>query len=551
MRIVMPIMRLISVALSLLLVVVTASADDASLREAIRGEIEHLRESDRISVGNVPVASGDLLAEVYERRGFAPAWPDAGDLESLIDLVRATRLDGLDPDDYHLADLERTRSDLASGVVLDDEAQAALDIGMTDSLIRLGYHQRFGKVNPYDLDPIWNFNRTLNGRDPAAVVLEAIDAPSLSAFRDAVFPRTWVYRQLQGVLEDHYRIAAAGGWPSVPEGPTLRPGATDPRLAAFADRLRVSGDLPKNAMVDETIYGGELEKAIRMFQERHGLEADGLVGPATLRAMNVPVEARIDQLRVNLERGRWVLDDLEDDFILVNIAGFRVYVFRDRKIDWSSRVVVGRTYRKTPVFRDMMKYVVFNPTWTVPYSIATKDILPQVQRDVRYLANGNYIVKDRSGDAVDPGTIDWSSLSQRNFPYTLVQQPGVDNALGEIKFMFPNEYAIYLHDTPGKGLFEQASRTFSSGCVRVERPFDFAHELMGPDGWDPERIEAERQTRETRTIFLGTPIPVLLLYWTAEVGEDGKVRYYEDVYERDQAVLDALEEDFRLDIPSP
>jgi murein L,D-transpeptidase YcbB/YkuD len=534
----------------LMLVTAVAAADEASLREAIRMEIEHLRSSDRLSVGDVDIASGDLLAEVYERRGFTPAWPDAGDLDAMINLVRDTRRDGLDPSDYHLVELEQVNAMLASGRVLDDQEQAALDIGMTDSLIRLGYHQRFGKVNPHDLDPIWNFDRALNGRDPAAVVLEAMEASSLTEFRDAVFPRTWMYRQLQAALDTHVRLAEAGGWPVVPDGPTLRPGESDSRLSAIANRLRVTGDLAADASVDTAVFGRALEMAVRAFQERHGLDADGILGPATLRAMNVTIDRRIEQLRVNLERGRWVLDNLEDDFILVNIAGFRVYLYRDREVDWTSRVVVGRTYRKTPLFRDEMKYVVFNPTWTVPYSIATKDILPQVQRDIQYLANGNYVVRDRNGDAVDPESVDWASLSRGNFPYTFVQQPGVSNALGEIKFMFPNEYAIYLHDTPGKGLFDRASRTFSSGCVRVEHPFDFALQLMGPDGWDAERIEAERQTRETKSIFLGTPMPVLLLYWTAEVGDDGRVRFYEDVYERDRVVLDALDADFRFAPPN-
>jgi len=317
------------------------------------------------------------------------------------------------------------------------------------------------------------------------------------------------------------------------------------------ERLAVTGDLPTGARIDVSIYGGALESAVKNFQERHGLDVDGIVGAGTLRALNVPVENRIDQLRVNLERARWVMDGLEDDFVIVNIAGFRVYVFRDRKEVWSTRVMVGKTYRKTPVFRSTMKYVVFNPTWTVPYSIATKDKLPTIQRDPQYLASRNFIVKDRNGDVVDSTSVDWNSLSRRNFPYTLVQQPGTNNALGEIKFMFPNEHAVYLHDTPSKSLFSRSSRTFSSGCVRVEHPFKFAEVLLGPGGWDAERVQAERMRRETKSVFLSKPMPVLLLYWTTEVGADGQIRFYEDVYERDQTVLDALNAPFRIDLPTP
>lgn len=525
-------------------------ADEDADREAIRVEIEQLRHTGRLSVGQVDVASGDLLAEVYERLGFMPAWPGSKRLESLIELVRATAADGLDPEDYHLSDLERVHEQLVNGRELNAEERAALDIGMTDSLIRLGYHQRFGKVNPHELDPEWNFSRELGGRDPGAVIQDGISAESLKDFRDEVFPRVEIYRRLQGVLAEYRRIAEAGGWPQAPAGPTLRTGDTDDRLQGLQQRLAVTGDLLKGARVDLSSYGGVLETAVRNFQGRHGLDADGIIGPATISALNVPVEKRIDQIRVNLERARWVLDMLEDDFVIVNIAGFRAYVIRDRKEVWSTRVMVGKTYRKTPVFRSEMKYLVFNPTWTVPYSIATKDILPQVKKDHSYLTSRNFIVKNRNGDVVDPATVDWTSLSQRNFPYTLVQQPGTNNALGEIKFMFPNEYAVYLHDTPGKALFGRSARAFSSGCVRVEHPFDFAEVLLGPGGWDAESIQAERMRRETKTVLLSKPMPVLLLYWTVEAGADGQIHFYEDVYERDQAVLDALNAPFRIDLPT-
>ena len=529
---------------------ISAQADEAADREAIGAEIEQLRYSGRLSVGEVDVASGALLADVYERRGFKPAWSGIDRMEALIELVRATAADGLDPEDYHLSDLERVHEMLVNGRELNAQERAALDIALTDSLIRLGYHQRFGKVNPHDLDPEWNFSRELLGRDPAAIIQEAFDADSLTDFRDELFPRVELYRQLQSFLAEYRRIADAGGWPQVPAGPTLRPGDSDDRLQVLAQRLAVTGDLRSGVRVDVSAYGGELEAAVKNFQIRHGLDADGIIGPATLRALNVPVERRIDQIRVNLERARWVLDNLEDDFIIVNIAGFRAYVYRDRKPEWSTRVMVGKTYRKTPVFRSTMKYLVFNPTWTVPYSIATKDILPQLQRDYTYLTNRNFIVKNRSGDIVDPATIDWGSLSRRNFPYTLVQQPGTNNALGEIKFIFPNEYAVYLHDTPSKSLFGRSARAFSSGCVRVEHPFDFAEVLLGPDGWDAERVQAERMRRETRSVFLSKPMPVLLLYWTAEIGSDGQIHFYDDVYERDQNILDALNSEFRVDLPT-
>ncbi len=536
-------------AILLVLAGFSAFAVEPGVQEAIRAEIEQLRETGQLTANGFEVASGELLARIYENRNFEPAWPGVEKMDELIRVVESTADDGLDPADYHLAALSRVRARLAAGERLDATEQAAMDMGMTDSLIRIGYHRRFGKVNPNDLDPDWNFQRELRRRDPAILFQEAMDADSLAGYLDRTFPRDELYRRLQAYLVQYRELAAAGGWPQIPRGPTLRPGDSDERLPLLAQRLAVTGDLAADAIADPAVYGGALEAAVKDFQARHGLYVDGVIGPATLRALNVTVEQRIEQIRVNLERSRWVLDSLADDFVIVNIAGFRVYVFRDHEMTWSSRVVVGRPYRKTPVFRSTMRYVVFNPDWTVPYSIATKDILPAVQNDPGYLAAGNYLVKDSNGDTVDPAGIDWASLNQRNFPYTLVQQPGENNALGEIKFMFPNEHAVYLHDTPAKGLFDRADRTFSSGCVRVEYPFEFAAQLLEANGMDTAAIDRLHRSRETKTVFLEQPVPVLLLYWTAEVGRDGRIRFYDDVYDRDRDVLAALNSPYRVELP--
>ncbi len=525
-------------------------ADDAEDREALRIEIEQLRESGRLSIGGIDVASGNLLADFYERRGFSLAWSGTGKIESLIEVIKATANDGLDPTDYHLDEIEQVNGLLENGKQLAPDERAALDIAMTDSLFRLGYHQRFGKVDPYDLDPEWNFARELGGKDPARAIQEAIDAESLSDYLAVIFPRVELYQRLQSYLVEYRKMAAVGGWPRVPDGPTLRPGAADERLPILARRLAITGDLPAVAAASPvSVYADALESAVVNFQERHGLDPDGIVGPATLRALNVPVEDRVNQIRLNLERGRWVLDNLEDDFVVVNIAGFRVYLYRDRKPVWSTRVVVGKTYHKTPVFRSLLKYIVFNPTWTVPYSIATKEMLPAIQQDPNYLSARNFDVKDRNGDIIDPASVDWSQVTRRNFGYTFVQRPGASNALGEIKFIFPNQHSVYLHDTPSKSLFVRAERTFSHGCIRVDGPFDFAEVLLQQDGWNREMIDAEIAGRKTRSVFLSQPLPVLLLYWTAEIGEDGQIHFYNDVYERDQKILTALDSPYRVNMP--
>ena len=236
--------------------------------------------------------------------------------------------------------------------------------------------------------------------------------------------------------------------------------------------------------------------------------------------------------------------------MLVNIAGFRVYVVADREVIWESRAQVGRTYRRTPVFRDDIRYLVFNPTWTVPYSIATRDLLPQIREDKGFFEDRGFDLRDRQGELVYPASVDWSQIAPRRFPYTLVQRPGPANALGRVKFMFPNEYAVYLHDTPSKYLFDRADRTFSAGCIRVENPFELAEILLGTDGWTQDRFRQVLDTGRERTVFLSESIPVLLLYWTAQPDANGSVSFFRDVYERDAAIIEALDEPFALDPPA-
>ena len=522
------------------------NADDAENRAAMLGEIESLAHTGRISLESVSIAGRDLLIDIYDGRGYELMWSDLDQVAELISAIRATEADGLDPADYHLALVLSAYEQLNAGENNTARQLAAFDLLFTDSLARLGYHQRFGKVNPYTLDSFWNFDRNLNDIDPVQAIQEAVAADSLQEYLNTVFARGWFYRQLRSALTQYRDIEKNGGWPQIADGPTLRHGSGDERVAIMIRRLAVTGDMK---IVNSNVFDDVVEAGVRRFQDRHGLEADGIAGRATLRAMNVTAGQRVRQLEVNLERARWILDDIVDDFVLVNIAGFRAYVWKNREIVWETSVQVGRTYRQSPVFKDTIKYLVFNPTWTVPYSIASKDKLPQIQSDPEFFTTHDFDVKDRSGALVDPGTIDWSQITRRNLRYTLVQRPGPNNALGRVKFMFPNEYAIYLHDTPSKYLFTRAERTFSSGCIRVQNPFDLAEVLLGSDGWTQDKFQDVLDSGKTRTVFLSTPMPVLLLYWTAEVDDDNIVYFYNDVYSRDQRIADALDEPFTLDLP--
>jgi murein L,D-transpeptidase YcbB/YkuD len=517
----------------------SAVAQDTS--DFIRTRVEELRSNGALQVRGQALASRDLLPRIYENREFAPAWTTLRQVDSLLEMLEESYREGLDPDDYHAGTVRSARAALTDLELLAPSERAELDILFTDSVIRLGYHLRFGKVDPTALDGNWNSSDELLRGDPAETIQDAIASPSLREFAARVIPRVFLYERFKSALAEYRAIEADGGWPAVPAGPTLTPGAIDERVRPLAARLAVTGDLPPAVAVDGTRYDEPLAAAVRRFQTRHGLAADGAVGPATLAALNVPVAARIDQLRVNLERARWVLYDPESEFLVVNIAGFELYIVRRGEVAWRTRVQVGRPYRQTPIFRAEMTYLVVNPTWTVPPTIYRNDILPAVRRDPGYLASRNIDAFDSRGAAVDPAAADWSA---RNPPYRLVQRPGPDNALGRIKFMFPNEHAVYLHDTPSRDLFERDSRAFSSGCIRVEDPFELAEQLLGARG--RERLDALAATGRTQTVFLEKPMPVMLLYWTAEVDADGQVTFFPDVYGRDPGVVAALAEPFRV-----
>ena len=293
-----------------------------------------------------------------------------------------------------------------------------------------------------------------------SLLCTALPAPRAAA--DAV-------AALEQGLRAYRAIERRGGWPAVPDGPTLRPGAQDDRIAALAERLVASGDLAAvDAQAGIGLYGPSLDSAVRRFQARHGLEVDGLAGRRTLQAMNVPVGERIRQIELNLERERGASPLPPGLAVVVNVPEFQAEVLRDGALVWSTAVIVGETKTPTPLFDALITEIVLNPSWAVPAKIAAEELLPDIRRDPAYLGRGGYLVYDGTGNPVDPATVRWQYLSADNFPYRLVQRPGPVNQLGVIKFVFPNPYSVFLHDTPKRTLFQQARRALSHGCIRMQ-----------------------------------------------------------------------------------
>ena len=536
-----------TVALALLALVAPAPvAAGDPLIEALRARVESLRAGADPQIGAGSAAARALIASLYERRGFSPLWTEPARMASLATAIAASATHGLDPNDYHAARLSAPVAPHAN----ESErvrAVAQRDLLATDAFVRLAYHLYFGKADPRTISSGWNFARTLDGVDPVTALGELIAAPDAAAALEGLAPRLPAYRDLRNALVQLRAIERGGGWPQVAPGPKLEVGSTGPRVAQLRARLRAGGDLAEDGAAE--VFDAALEAAVRRFQSRHGLEADGVVGRATLAALNVGVAERIAQVRANLERLRWVARELAGDYLLVDIAGFRAQLWLSGAPVWSARVVVGRPYRRTPEFRARMKYLVINPEWNVPPTILREDVLPKVIADPAYLERHNMRVLDASGRVVDAATIDWASYraNPRAFPYQIVQAPGGDNPLGAIKFMFPNEHSVYLHDTPSRELFERTTRAFSSGCIRVERPLELARLLLDdPVRWSEEKLREAIASGRTQTVPVRHTVPVMLLYFTATVDADGTLHFRPDLYGRDRAIIAALAAPFRF-----
>lgn len=508
-------------------------AEAQSLNEAIRERVEQLRDAGPAGPKLEGVSLTEGIARFYERRDFAPAWNDRARQEALIAALQGVTDDGLDPRDYAL---EQVQKGPASA---DPSSIAAYDLATTRSYLLALAHLFRGKVNPASLDAQWNFaTRSMTPDEALGYMVDAVRSGNIAAVFDGARPTHAAYARLRAALKRLRAVEAAGGWAPIPAGATLKPGMDDPRVALLRKRLAATGDIAAADDNGASLYDATLEAAVKRFQQEQYLDADGAIGPGTRTALNVPVARRIDQVRANLERGRWLLHELHDDFVLVDIAGFHINLFRNGESVWSSRVQVGKPFRSTPIFKSEITYLTLNPTWTVPPTILREDVLPKVRRDPGYLARNRIRVFDAAGQELDAKQVNWAKPGA----VTLRQDAGEGNSLGRAVIRFPNPYAVYLHDTPHRELFGASQRAFSSGCIRVENVLELVQLLLNDPAWDQAGLEKALAEPTTRSVKLAKPLPILLAYWTIDVPESGRVGFKADIYDRDPALVRALAE---------
>lgn len=474
-----------------------------------------------------------LTRQFYQTREDAPAWIEnrkpTRQMDELIAALQAADREGLDPDLYNTSGLAARRQEAGRGFLTTkgfDESEASqLDVWLTYLYLSFASDLTSGVANLSHADPNWQIRD--KQPDLLALLRTSLDENRVGQSLEDLLPRHAQYAALRDALTKYREIAQNGGWGTLPARLKLKPGQAHAAVPALAKRLSVTGDYTGPVNDQDHKYGPELQEAMKRFQRRHGLEPDGTVGPAVIAALNVPVDARISQIALNLERWRWLPRDLGDRHILVNIPEYRLEVWDGDKVPLSMRVVVGKKDTPTPIFADDMTYLVFAPYWNVPPDIVQKETLPSVMRDPAFLQRTNMEVLDKSGNVVDPSSVDLEDPAA----YRFRQRPGSSNSLGLVKFMFPNSYNVYLHDTPADSLFARATRSFSHGCVRLEEPVKLAEYVLAdqPD-WTSEKIEAAMHAGEERSVKLRKALPVYLGYWTARVAADGILQFRDDLY---------------------
>lgn len=469
---------------------------------------------------NAPTAT----SQIYAKSPAKLLWDDPTNFNGLISALESLESHGLTPNDYHLLVLKTLSPS-------DERDRLA-----TDAWLSAAAHLLYGKLNPTSVEPDWTAAR--READLPASLSAALTAQTVATSFEAITTSQPGYKALKAELAA-LRVQAAKPQTFVASGETLKSGMQNTRVTALQTRLVELGylsELPALNIMDSSTVD-----ALKAFQSASDLDADGAVGPATLRALNRGLMDKIDQVRVNMERWRWLPNDLGKRHLRANIAGFDVSAWNNGVKEHTHLTIVGKTFRKTPVFSDQVEYIVFNPWWETPNSLATRDKLPTFRKDPSAVERLGFQILDRQGQTVQSSSIDWNAVSPSNFPYRIRQRPGDLNALGQVKIMFPNVHNVYLHDTPTRGLFAQRQRAFSSGCLRTENPLDLSAWLLSETkDWSRDKISTVVGTGNETRATLSSPVPVHILYLTVENEGEYGVRYLDDIYDRDGKVLSGL-----------
>ena len=494
----------------------------------------HLVQLLKSNPQHLPELDEPELIVFYRERNYKPLWLDAkGRLNRAYDLLHViihAEDEGLEPADYYLEKI-RKYWDLKN-----PRESVYLDLLLTAAIYRYSNHVYSGRLESKKLDVDWHIqNRPLDVRSLFADV--AMKESIMQVLKELP-PQHSGYQLLKKQLQRFREIKQQGGWQSFKPGPILKPGMHHRQVVQLRQRLEITGDLVECSLRDIDIFDHALAEAVKRYQLRHGLEVDGRVGGQTRRSLNITVDAKIRQIRVNMERWRWMPRKLGKRYLMVNMTGFELYIMDNDSTVLAMPVIIGKAYRSTPSFSGLISTMEYNPYWTIPTNMTVKDFIPRQMNDPSFFAKKSiklYRGWGKNAREIDPQTVSWKQLDKDHFPYWLRQDPGPKNSLGRVKFLFSNPYEIYLHGTPDKHLFDRVVRAFSSGCIRVKDPVQLAAYLLNDGSQQKEEeILANIYLDSNQKVNLPIAVPIYLVYWSAWVGQDGSMNFRHDIYGRDK-----------------
>ena len=531
----------------LLFFIVQPSAGQA-FQEELRQTLEKsTQESPAQLRGNRLLKLGEVYP-FYAQRNFDPIWSEAGRLTELAYEfrfeLRQSKYDGLQPASYHLGLIDAfvatvEKKEAAKEVLLPKEL-AELDLLLTDAFFALAEDLELGKVNPERLQARWSIPRKRNALGYDSLLTQASRTRALRSQLATLYPKTPSYEKGKLLLRQlEERAKEEINWKSIKTDKTIRPGDVSAQIPQVRDRLAFWGYPTVLVPTDAKMYDSLLREQVLAYQAARGIKVDGVLGQGTLSALNESPTQLMDKIRVNLERMRWIPEYFfQGEAVLVNVPSFQLVYRKGADTLFTTKVIVGTIKHQTPVFTASLSYLVFSPYWNIPPSIARNETLPAIRKNSGYLQRNNMEVVNAAGQPISSSQVNWNA---KPFPYLIRQKPGESNALGQVKFMFPNPNNVYLHDTPAKQLFEQDVRTFSHGCIRMQQPRDFAELLLKNKGdWTSEKVGLAMGQGKEEIVNLPYKIPVGIVYFTFLVDAGGQPRFFADVYRRDAELLALL-----------
>jgi murein L,D-transpeptidase YcbB/YkuD len=487
------------------------------------------------------------IHKFYSRRNYSLAWSNEGEFlpqaSMFINLMNDIQNHGINSyKDYNLREKyvetseakKRHREEIA-------QMRKDLDILLTSSYFQYAQDIWRGTVDPAEENIGWYVDRKkIKYGKTLDVILSNTKNENPFLLNEPLHPE---YQKLKNLLSEYKKVDSLGGWPQIKieKNKKIKLGDTSAIVSTLKKRLLLSHDVSEAN--SDSIYDSKVESAVKRFQQRHGLKEDGVLDTKTLHALNIPIQERIEQIIINMERWRWVPKRISENYVMVNIPEYKLHVFENGKEIWDMNVIVGKRGSQTPIFNDIIEYIVMSPTWNIPPSIAKDEIIPLVQKDPLNLAKFNMQVLEKN-EPIDPSSVNWANLNEDEIKkYSFKQNPGAGNALGLVKFIFPNEYDVYLHDTPTNKLFSQTERGFSHGCIRIQDPLKFAEYLLKNEpNWNKEKISNAMNSGQEQYVKLKKKEPVYIVYFTVWVDNKGVTHFRDDIYGHDKKLAQAFYE---------